>query len=161
MKKILAYFTMSMLLFSATGCSTDNGTTTENTTTQSTQQTTQSTNTESSQRDETAPLLQSQPPQEGEEIAIIQTNKGEIRMRFCPEQAPKAVENFKKAAELSKKYYGESRDYALSLQNLGYAYKDMGDKEKALEAFNLALPVIEKVYGKESKNYERIAKECE
>ncbi len=73
----------------------------------------------------------------------------------------KAVENFKKAAELSKKYYGESRDYALSLQNLGYAYKDMGDKEKALEAFNLALPVIEKVYGKESKNYERIAKECE
>ncbi len=99
MKKILAYFTMSMLLFSATGCSTDNGTTTENTTTQSTQQTTQSTNTESSQRDETAPLLQSQPPQEEEEIAIIQTNKGEIRMRFFPEQAPKAVENFKTHAQ--------------------------------------------------------------
>ena len=38
-------------------------------------------------------------PKEGDEIAVIQTNKGEIRMQFFPEQAPKAVENFKTHAK--------------------------------------------------------------
>jgi len=31
---------------------------------------------------------------EGEDVAVITTNHGEIRMRFFPEYAPKAVENF-------------------------------------------------------------------
>jgi peptidyl-prolyl cis-trans isomerase B (cyclophilin B) len=35
---------------------------------------------------------------EGEEIAVITTNFGEIKMRFFPEYAPKAVENFKALA---------------------------------------------------------------
>lgn len=33
-------------------------------------------------------------PKKGEEIAIIKTNMGEIKMRLFPEVAPKAVENF-------------------------------------------------------------------
>ena len=33
-------------------------------------------------------------PEEGEEIAIIHTNMGDITWRFFPEHAPKAVENF-------------------------------------------------------------------
>lgn len=34
-------------------------------------------------------------PKENEEIAIMHTNKGDIYIRFFPEAAPKAVENFK------------------------------------------------------------------
>ena len=34
-------------------------------------------------------------PEVGEEVAIITTNHGEIKVRFFPEIAPKAVENFK------------------------------------------------------------------
>lgn len=37
-------------------------------------------------------------PDEGEEIAIITTNMGEIKIRFFPEIAPKAVYNFKQLA---------------------------------------------------------------
>ena len=32
---------------------------------------------------------------EGEEIALITTNKGDIKIKLCPNEAPKAVENFK------------------------------------------------------------------
>lgn len=41
-------------------------------------------------------------PSENEEIAIVNTNKGSFKIRFFPEEAPKAVENFK---ELAKKGY--------------------------------------------------------
>lgn len=40
-------------------------------------------------------LEQVQRPKRGEEIAVITTNMGEIKMRLFPEIAPKAVENFK------------------------------------------------------------------
>lgn len=43
--------------------------------------------------------LQMQGPEVGEEIAIIKTNMGEIKIQFFPEQAPKAVENFKTHAK--------------------------------------------------------------
>ena len=33
-------------------------------------------------------------PQTGDEIAIMKTNMGDIKLRFFPEAAPKAVENF-------------------------------------------------------------------
>ena len=42
-------------------------------------------------------------PEEGEEIAVITTSKGVVMMRFFPEEAPKAVENFKTLAK--KGYY--------------------------------------------------------
>lgn len=40
-------------------------------------------------------LEQLQLPKAGEEIAVITTNYGEIKLRLFPEIAPKAVENFK------------------------------------------------------------------
>jgi peptidyl-prolyl cis-trans isomerase B (cyclophilin B) len=40
-------------------------------------------------------LEQLQLPEAGEEIAIIKTNYGDIKLRLFPEIAPKAVENFK------------------------------------------------------------------
>lgn len=39
--------------------------------------------------------FQLEAPAEGEEIAVLHTTKGDIKMRFFPEAAPKAVENFK------------------------------------------------------------------
>ena len=41
-------------------------------------------------------------PASGEEIAVVTTTEGTFKIRFFPEEAPKAVENFK---ELSKKGY--------------------------------------------------------
>ncbi len=41
-------------------------------------------------------------PEKGEEIAVLNTNHGKIKMRLFPEAAPKAVENFK---ELIKRGY--------------------------------------------------------
>ena len=39
-------------------------------------------------------LLQNQAPVEGEKIAVMETSMGTIKIRFFPELAPKAVENF-------------------------------------------------------------------
>ncbi len=44
-------------------------------------------------------LEQLKAPKEGEEIAVITTNHGEIKIRLFPEVAPKAVENFKTHAK--------------------------------------------------------------
>ena len=38
-------------------------------------------------------------PAVGEKIAVIKTDKGDIKVRLCPEEAPKAVENFVTHAE--------------------------------------------------------------
>lgn len=48
-------------------------------------------------------LNQLEPPEKGEEIAVITTNYGDIKIRLFPEIAPKAVENFKTHAK--KGYY--------------------------------------------------------
>lgn len=93
MKKAIACFIATMFIFTGVGCSAN----AENNV--PTEQDTPTETTQTQPRDETAPLLQSQMPKEGDEIAIIQTNKGEIRMQFFPEQAPKAVENFKTHAK--------------------------------------------------------------
>jgi peptidyl-prolyl cis-trans isomerase B (cyclophilin B) len=39
-------------------------------------------------------LLQFEPLTPGEELAVLHTNKGDITLRFFPDDAPKAVENF-------------------------------------------------------------------
>lgn len=44
-------------------------------------------------------LEQLQKPNEGEEIAVIKTNHGDIKVRFFENAAPKAVENFKTHAK--------------------------------------------------------------
>ena len=43
---------------------------------------------------DTETILQAQMPEEGEEIAVITTSEGVVKMRFFLEEAPKAVENF-------------------------------------------------------------------
>ena len=43
----------------------------------------------------TTTLPQFTPPEKGEEIAVMNTNKGIIKIQLFPESAPKAVENFK------------------------------------------------------------------
>lgn len=44
-------------------------------------------------------ILQAQLPKEGDEIAVITTSAGVVKMMFYPEEAPKAVENFKTLAK--------------------------------------------------------------
>ena len=44
-------------------------------------------------------LEQLQMPKSGEEVAVISTNYGDIKIRLFPEVAPKAVENFKTHAK--------------------------------------------------------------
>ena len=39
------------------------------------------------------------PPEAGEEIAVIHTSMGDIKVRFFPDEAPKAGENFKTLAK--------------------------------------------------------------
>lgn len=46
-----------------------------------------------------AELMQLDPPEEGEEICVIETDAGEIKCRIFPEAAPKAIENLKGLAE--------------------------------------------------------------
>lgn len=43
--------------------------------------------------------FQLEPPQKGEEIAVMETSMGTIKIRFFPDEAPKAVENFKTHAK--------------------------------------------------------------
>ena len=56
---------------------------------------TQNNNTEQTEGGNDMGLEQLKQPQVGEEVGIITTNYGEIKVRFFPEVAPKAVENFK------------------------------------------------------------------
>ncbi|OLS02038.1 peptidylprolyl isomerase [Tissierella creatinophila] len=44
-------------------------------------------------------LNQTKAPEIGEEIAVIKTNHGDIKVRLFPEASPKAVENFKTHAQ--------------------------------------------------------------
>lgn len=39
--------------------------------------------------------MQLEMPEEGEEIAVLETSMGTIRIRLFPEEAPKTVQNFK------------------------------------------------------------------
>ena len=48
---------------------------------------------------DTKTIVQAGMPAEGEEIAVITTSAGVVKMRFFPEEAPKAVENFKTLAK--------------------------------------------------------------
>lgn len=62
-------------------------------------------NTEEKQNQEPTSKIgyQLEKPAKDEEIAVINTSKGSFKVRFFPEEAPKAVENFKSLAK--KGYY--------------------------------------------------------
>lgn len=49
---------------------------------------------EASDVSEVSGLLQDALPEDGEEIAVIKTSMGDVKVRFFPDEAPKAVENF-------------------------------------------------------------------
>ena len=44
-------------------------------------------------------ITQLDPPEDGEEIGVIHTSMGDIKVKFFPDEAPKAVENFKALAK--------------------------------------------------------------
>ncbi|MEG2353591.1 MAG: peptidylprolyl isomerase [Clostridium sp.] len=48
-------------------------------------------------------LIQFEAPEKGEEIAVISTSEGDIKIRLFPELAPKTIENFK--GLINKGYY--------------------------------------------------------
>ncbi|MFI3173587.1 MAG: peptidylprolyl isomerase [Bacillota bacterium] len=74
MKKLLGLLCATMLVFSLASCQGASGGSTG------------------------SGLLQAGTPEKGEEIAIVTTSLGEIQLRFYPEEAPLAVENFKNLA---------------------------------------------------------------
>ena len=81
-KRIMALALAAVAVIGMTGCG---GTDTEN-------------NANTTNVDNTT-IIQAQMPEDGEEIAVIKTSKGVVKMRFFPEEAPKAVENFKTLAK--------------------------------------------------------------
>ncbi|WP_458406682.1 peptidylprolyl isomerase [Anaerotignum sp.] len=84
-KRTLALALAAVMAFGIAGCG--NGAEAEN-------------NTENTATNaDTKTIIQAQMPEEGEEIAVITTSKGVVKMRFFPEEAPKAVENFKTLAK--------------------------------------------------------------
>ena len=86
MKKRAFALTMAALLaFGAAGCGGE--------------KTQEPTSTGKDTAADTAVVLQAQPPAAGEEIAVITTSEGVVKMMFYPEEAPKAVENFKTLAK--------------------------------------------------------------
>lgn len=83
-KRTLALALAAVMAFGIAGCG---GTAAEN-------------NTENTATNaDTKTIIQAQMPADGEEIAVITTSKGVVKMRFFPEEAPKAVENFKTLAK--------------------------------------------------------------
>ena len=84
-KRYMALALAAVMAFGIAGCGKD--TTAENSTVKT--DTTVDTKT----------IIQAQMPAEGEEIAVIKTSEGVVKMRFFPEEAPKAVENFKTLAK--------------------------------------------------------------
>lgn len=83
MKKFLGVVLLSSLLMSFLGC--------KNNSQEASSSQVQSSTTTSTQK----VGYQLGDPEQGQEIAIMKTSKGDIKIRFFPEAAPKAVENFK------------------------------------------------------------------
>lgn len=84
--RVLSAALSALLLFSLAGCSADEPTN----------------NVTTAYADKEAGF-QLEAPAIGEQVAIMHTSKGDITLRFFPEAAPKAVQNFKEHAE--KGYY--------------------------------------------------------
>lgn len=64
---------------------------------------TEATSTNDNQTDMTSNFDQTALPSKGEQIVVMETSKGTIKLRLFPEQAPKTVENFMGLAQ--KGYY--------------------------------------------------------
>lgn len=77
-------------------------------------------------------LPQFQLPKEGEEIAVITTNIGQIKIRLLDEAAPVAVENFKKWVKEGKYtdsiFASISKDRNIMIQRREY-HPNMSEEE--------------------------------
>ncbi len=109
MKRILSIMIiitiLTGMLFILSGCeSSNNSNTITNTVSTSTENTVESTNTNETENEESEGLKvdykanaekQMAMPQKGEQVAIMHVKDfGDIKIKFFPEVAPKAVENF-------------------------------------------------------------------
>lgn len=93
-KKITLFLSFVMISAALTGCGGNSDKDSQTTTTEeTTEQTTQDNNNNQSS-DLPLELPQLEEIKKGESIAVIHTNQGDIKVRFFPEYAPKAVENF-------------------------------------------------------------------
>ena len=80
MKRYIGLFMAAILMLGVVGCGKEDDKT--------------ATDPDNTQPLEKTTALQLQAPTEGEEIAVITSSMGEIKLRFFPSEAPKAVENF-------------------------------------------------------------------
>ena len=95
MKRILTGVLAASMLLMAAGCSGDNTTTGGSSSgTSSTSSSSQASSSAQTEPYEADPTFQLAMPEQGEQIAVMTTSMGVIKMRLFPEQAPKAVENF-------------------------------------------------------------------
>lgn len=83
--------------------STDQTTTTTTGNNEATETPSTSEKTESLNPSDTMTFKQTDLPKKGDDIVVMQTSKGTIKIRLFPELAPKTVENFK--GLIAKKYY--------------------------------------------------------
>ncbi len=91
MKKYAAFVFAVALLLATAGCSAKE--------TKDVNETKETTETGENNSQVSQTILQAQMPKEGDEIAVITTSEGVIKLQFYPEEAPKAVENFKTLAK--------------------------------------------------------------
>ncbi|BCN28873.1 peptidylprolyl isomerase [Anaeromicropila herbilytica] len=73
-------------------------------------------------------LEQLKPPSKGEEIVVMKTNYGDIKIRLFPKVAPKAVENFKTQIKRGyydgKTFYRTKKDYFIQGGSNGDILRD-------------------------------------
>lgn len=95
-KKIVTGLLAAALLLMTAGCSGDSTTTGSSTSNASSAASSSEASSSQKQTEpyDADPSFQLAMPEEGEEIAVMTTSMGVIKMRLFPEQAPKAVENF-------------------------------------------------------------------
>ncbi|MBR4627512.1 MAG: peptidylprolyl isomerase [Ruminococcus sp.] len=77
---------------------------------------------------DTMKLVQLDPPQEGDPVAIVDTTIGEVRFRLYPEYSPEAVRNFVELAESG--YYDGT--YVFDAMNGAYASMGAPNKDGSL-----------------------------
>lgn len=95
-KKILFALLLTTMTFNV-ACGKNNkeeSTTVEQTSNETTSSESSTISQEATEENSSTELLQFSEIEQGEEVAILKTNYGDIKLRFFKEQAPKAVENF-------------------------------------------------------------------
>lgn len=93
-------------------------------------------------------LLQLEPMAEGEDIAILKTDYGEIRMRFFPSEAPEAVSNFMQLARQG--FYDEkpilpSKNFLSGEEHCLLSGSSSEDGKRGISAVNAGKPFKKEV----------------